>query len=74
MARNGTRNVRKKEIIAAVAAKAGITAAYTTQVVERFMSEIIAELARGNRLEFRGFGNFRVVTRKKKLAPKQARK
>jgi integration host factor subunit beta len=68
MSANGQRNVRKKEIIAAVAGKAGYTVAYTSQVVERFMSEMIAELAHGNRLEFRGFGVFEPVMRKAKLA------
>ncbi|MFH1706355.1 MAG: HU family DNA-binding protein [Planctomycetota bacterium] len=68
MKANVPRNVRKKQIIAAVAEKTGMTTAYTRQVVERFMSEMISELAHGNDLEFRGFGNFRVVTRKKKIA------
>jgi nucleoid DNA-binding protein len=68
MGSNGRTNIRKKQIMNAIAVKTGVTQQYATQVVERFMSEMIVELAHGNDLEFRGFGNFRVVTRKKKIA------
>ena len=62
------RNIRKKELVNAVAAKTGMNQQYTSTVIERFMSEIIAELARGNRLEFRDFGVFEPVLRKGKKA------
>ncbi|MFH1707995.1 MAG: HU family DNA-binding protein [Planctomycetota bacterium] len=62
------RNIRKKELVNAVAQNTGMTQAYTMQVIERFMAEMIAELARGNRLEFRDFGVFEPVLRKEKKA------
>ena len=44
------------------------TRKYASEVVEQFLDEITGELSNGNRLEFRGFGVFEVVTRKKKRA------
>ena len=63
-----SRNVRKKTIINKIADATDNTQEFTRTVVERFLSEIVDELGKGNRLEFRGFGVFEVVTRKQKLA------
>jgi nucleoid DNA-binding protein len=62
------RNIRKKELVNAVAQNTGMTRQYVSYVIERFMSEMIAELARGNRLEFRDFGVFEPILRKEKKA------
>ena len=61
-------NVRKKAIINKVAELTDNTQEYTRKVIEQFLSEIMHELAKGNRLEFRGFGVFEVVTRRQKRA------
>ena len=51
-------NIRKKTIINRVAQSTSNTQEYTREVVERFLNEIMGELGKGNRLEFRGFGVF----------------
>jgi len=63
-----SRNIRKKSLINTVAQATNNTQEYTREVIERFLSEMISELAKGNRLEFRGFGVFEVVLRKQKRA------
>jgi len=62
------KNMQKRTIIKEVAAATGNTLKHTGQVVESFLEEIIRELKAGNRLEFRGFGVFEIVTRKEKRA------
>jgi len=61
-------NVQKRIVVDAVADKTGNTRKYTAKVINEFLSEVSTELTKGNRLEFRGFGVFEVVTRKKKRA------
>ena len=61
-------NVRKRTIVNTVADLTNNTRKYTSEVIEQFLAEITDELSDGNRLEFRGFGVFEVVTRKKKRA------
>ena len=63
-----SRNIRKKSLINQVAQATNNTQEYTREVIERFLAEMIGELAKGNRLEFRGFGVFEVVMRKQKRA------
>ena len=62
------KNVRKRNVVNKIAELTNNTRKYTSKVVEQFLSEIMEELAKGNRLEFRGFGVFEVVTRKQKRA------
>ena len=61
-------NVHKRTIVENVARKTGNLTQDTSKIIETFLSEIVNELAKGNRLEFRGFGVFEIVNRKKKLA------
>lgn len=61
-------NVHKRVIVNAVAGQTENTRKYTSKVINKFLSEVKKELSRGNRLEFRGFGVFEVVTRKEKKA------
>jgi len=65
---SSSRNVHKRSIVQRVADITGKTHQDASDVIEAFLSEIINELSKGNRLEFRGFGVFEVVTRRKKLA------
>ncbi len=62
------RTVTKKELTDRIADALDAKRTLVKQVVQRFLDEIIAELAAGNRLEFRDFGVFEVRTRKPRLA------
>lgn len=55
--------VTKKELVARIAAQTGQTKVVTKDILQRFLDEIIDELARGNRLEFREFGVFEIKER-----------
>ncbi len=55
--------VTKKELVARIAAQTGQTKVVTKDILQRFLDEIINELACGNRLEFREFGVFEVKDR-----------
>lgn len=48
----------KKDLINRIAEDAGCTHVHVKAVVQEFFNEIIHELAKGNRLEFRDFGVF----------------
>ena len=48
----------KKSLINRTAEKTQTTQVLVKAVVQRFFDEVIAELAKGNRLEFRDFGVF----------------
>jgi len=61
------RTVKKREIAKRVAQELGITATLAGEVIQRFLDEIIRELAQGNRLEFRNFGVFEPRDVKPKL-------
>ena len=52
------RNVTKKEMVEQIAGKLKLKALVVKDVVQCFMDEMISELAKGNRLEFRDFGVF----------------
>ncbi|HBP18265.1 MAG TPA: integration host factor subunit beta [Planctomycetes bacterium] len=60
--------VSKKEIVKTVSEKHGLTTTQTSQIVQVFMNQIIDELARGNRIEFREFGIFELKRRKPRIA------
>ena len=63
-----SQNVRKKSIINKVAEATNNTQEFTRNVVELFLSEIIDDLSKGNRLEFRKFGVFEVRSRPGRIA------
>ncbi|RMG15393.1 MAG: integration host factor subunit beta, partial [Planctomycetota bacterium] len=46
----------------------GLTTTQTAQIIQVFMDQIIDELARGNRIEFREFGIFELKRRKPRTA------
>src|ERR1043165_3653527 len=52
----GMGTITKKELVARISAQTGQTKVVTKDVMQRFLDEIITELAKGNRLEFREFG------------------
>ncbi len=55
--------ITKKELVNRIAARTGQTKVVTKQVIQMFLDDIIEELGRGNRLEFREFGVFEIKER-----------
>jgi integration host factor subunit beta len=53
----------KKELVNRISEQTGQTKVVVKEVIQRFLDEIIDELAHGNRLEFREFGVFEVKER-----------
>jgi len=52
------RTVTKRELCERIAKQTGYAQVIAKEVVQMFLDEIIAELAKGNRMEFRNFGVF----------------
>ena len=57
----------KRELIVRIAAKTGVKQTEVRQVVQSFLDEIVADLAKGLRLEFREFGIFEVQEKKARM-------
>jgi integration host factor subunit beta len=70
------RTVTKKELVARIADKTGQTKVVAKEIIQCFLDEIIDELGRGNRLEFREFGVFEIQERaaRKALNPRTREK
>lgn len=70
------RTITKKELVARIADKTGQTKVVAKDVIQAFLDEIIDELGRGNRLEFREFGVFEIQERaaRKALNPRTREK
>jgi len=60
--------VTKKELIDRIAEKTQNRRIVVKKIVQQFLDEIIAELGKGNRLEFRDFGVFETKLRKARKA------
>src|SRR2546421_4461649 len=60
--------ITKKELIDRIAESAGSRRVMVKKVVQQFLDEIVNELGRGNRLEFRDFGVFETKLRKARKA------
>jgi len=60
--------VTKKELVEQIARATGRKQVDVKQVVQVFLDEVIVELGKGNRLEFRDFGIFEVAYRKPRRA------
>ena len=58
----------KREVTERVARKSGVHRDEVKKVVQVFLDELIEELAKGHRLEFRDFGVFEVRTRAARVA------
>ena len=58
----------KKDLIERVAAETDISRTDVRRAVQSFLDHVIAELARGNRLEFRGCGVFEIRERAGRVA------
>lgn len=57
------RTITKKELVSRIAERTNQTKVVTKEVIQMFLDEIINELGRGNRLEFREFGVFEIKER-----------
>ncbi|MBA7660649.1 Integration host factor subunit beta [subsurface metagenome] len=58
----------KKELIDRIAENINTKQVVVKPVIHSFFEEVISELAKGNRFEFRDFGVFEVVTRAARFA------
>ncbi len=58
-----SRTITKKELVARIAEKTNQTKVVAKDIIQMFLDEIIHELGRGNRLEFREFGVFEIKER-----------
>jgi integration host factor subunit beta len=54
----------KAELVARVAAKMSLTKTQTEGMVDLFLTSIIDALCRGEKVELRGFGSFRIRQRR----------
>ena len=53
-----SQTITKRELCERIAKKTGYAQVVTKEIIQLFLDEIIAELAKGNRMEFRNFGVF----------------
>ncbi len=60
--------VTKKELIDRIAENTQAKRVVVKRIVQSFLDEVVAELARDNRLEFRDFGVFETMTRAARVA------
>lgn len=60
--------VTKKDLIDRIADQTRQTRVATKETIQTFLDEIVRELAKGNRLEFRDFGVFEVRERRARVA------
>ena len=60
--------VTKKELIDRIAERTQAKRVAVKKVIQAFLDEIVAELCRDNRLEFRDFGVFETRTRAARIA------
>jgi integration host factor subunit beta len=60
--------VAKRLIADRIADKLNLPQGVALQVVQAFLDEMIEELAKGNRIEFRDFGVFELVVRQPRIA------
>lgn len=60
--------VTKKELIDRIAVSTQAKRVVVKRIVQSFLDEVVAELARDNRLEFRDFGVFETRTRAARVA------
>ncbi len=60
--------IAKRTIAERIAERLNLGQTVTLQVIQAFLDEVVEELAKGNRLEFRDFGVFETVHRKPRTA------
>jgi len=60
--------VTKRELVQRIAEKTGVQQISAKEVIQSFLDEIITELSKGNRLEFRDFGVFEPKSKAHRVA------
>ena len=60
--------ITKKELVDRIAEQLGVKRVTVKRVSQQFLDEIISELGKGNRLEFRDFGVFECKQRAARVA------
>ncbi len=60
--------ITKREIARRIAMKIGVKQEVAREIIQAFLDDIVGELVKGNRLEFRDFGVFDVITKKPRTA------
>ena len=60
--------ITKRELVQRIAEKTGVQQVSAKEVIQSFLDEIITELAKGNRLEFRDFGVFEPKSKARRVA------
>ena len=60
--------VTKKELIERIAARQGVNRLVAKRMIQEFLEQVIMELKKGNRLEFRDFGVFEIKERAARTA------
>ena len=60
--------ITKRELVQRIAEKTGVQQVSAKEVIQNFLDEIINELSKGNRLEFRDFGVFETKLRAARTA------
>lgn len=68
MVRKDVKVTTKKELVKRIAKLTDTKQYIVKDIIQRFLDEIINELAQGHRLEFREFGVFHTVRRKARKA------
>ena len=64
----GNRTITKRDAVERIAEKTKLKKTDVKAVLQEFLDEIVTELGKGNRLEFRDFGVFEVRERKARTA------
>ena len=68
MGREGVRTITKKDLYERIAEKTGASRTAVRYMLQTLLDEVVEELGRGNRIEFRDFGVFEVKIRAPRVA------
>jgi integration host factor subunit beta len=60
--------ITKKDLVDRIVSSTGVKKQLAKDILQQFLNDIAAELARGNRIEFRDFGVFEVKKRSTRTA------
>ena len=60
--------ITKQDFVEIIAEKTGIPQSTVKTIIQPFLNEIVSEVSKGNRLEFRDFGVFQVRNTARRMA------
>ena len=60
--------ITKKDFVDRIAERSGVAQSTAKTIIQDFLDEIVSEVAKGNRLEFRDFGVFEIRDRAPRVA------